>query len=97
MQMRACPFCGEKARLGVVTKWLRTASAGSARVAAYGRCKKCGARGGLAKTAGAFDMRDGSAKGYHRDQLINEAVVIWNGLCNAKPITDLELFKGVRE
>lgn len=92
--MRACPFCGESRRLGVVTKWLRTASAGDAKRGAYGRCKRCGARGGLAKTASSCDMRDGSAKAVYRDGLIAEAVKIWNGGYD-QGVADLELFKGV--
>lgn len=91
MQMNTCPFCGEKTRLGVVTKWLRI-DHGYAKRGAYCRCKTCNARGSLVTLDEHFDVRNESVFGTKKDALIQKAVERWNGVGRSEPAGGLPLF-----
>lgn len=91
MNMNPCPFCGEKTRLGVVTKWMRTDS-GYAKRGAYCRCKTCNARGSLVTLDEHFDVRNERVVGAEKDALIQKAVERWNGSVRSDPAGGLPLF-----
>lgn len=91
MQMNPCPFCGEKARLGVITKWMRINNGYSKR-GAYCRCKNCNARGSLVTLDEHFDVRNVRVVGTEKDALIRKAVERWNGSVRSDPVGGLPLF-----
>lgn len=91
MQMNPCPFCGEKTRLGVVTKWLRI-DHGYSKRGAYCHYKNCNARGSLVSLDEHFDVRNERVVGTEKDALILKAVERWNGVGRSEPAGGLPLF-----
>lgn len=91
MQMNPCPFCGEKTRLGVVTKWLRI-DHGYSKRGAYCRCKTCHARGSLVSLDEKLDMRNERLSKDGKDALVELAVEKWNGIGRSEPAGGLPLF-----
>jgi len=65
MNLRPCPFCGEKLRVKIVQKHMRRANGRDFAPAAYGYCLKCKSRGPLI----VGDAKD----------VMNNAAVAWNG------------------
>ena len=89
MQMQPCRFCGEKCRLGVRVKQMR--SNDGFYPAAYGHCKKCHARGSLISGYKHIAFRDVQTHAERKQIMIDLAVAAWNG--TPESITDLPLFE----
>ena len=94
MQMNPCPYCGEKTRLGVTVKQLRS-GANEGYLGAYGRCKRCHARGPIIRFGAKNYLKDIGIphRKEDREKLVDLAVTEWNGGGRDRPIHDLPLFQ----